>query len=196
MGKNPQISATLPRHVSDAIAQRAAVLGDSKSNYLGAIASWWFGQGCPAVRPDETHLAALNKRIKPLPKNLDAWHLNKDDVYHITDDKIVQRLLNQLRIPNVFAQVREHDHVHAFDQFDNHPTHWIVVHLFKGYQPDFDNGLIFDAEPKSSTTREQFLGSLKRILGKDAPKEIVFSQLPNPTAKPSTSSSAVHTAHS
>lgn len=51
MGKKPQISATLPAHVHDAISHRADLLGDSKSNYLSAIASWWFGQGCPQSGP-------------------------------------------------------------------------------------------------------------------------------------------------
>jgi hypothetical protein len=182
MGKNPQISATLPAHVHEAIGQRAAILGDSMSNYLGAIASWWFGQGCPAIRPDEAHMMALSKRLKSVPENLDAWNLNPNDVYQITGDKVVQRLLRQLGIPNVFAQTQEHDHVHAFDQFDNHPTHWIVVHLFKGHQPQYDNGLLFQAEPKSSTTREQLLEILKRSFPDDTPREIVFSHLPTRSA--------------
>jgi hypothetical protein len=86
MGKKPQISATLPAHVHDEIARRAGLLGDSKSNYLSAIASWWFGQGCPKVRSDEQNLgkpgrvtkaeaqriAASSKRLRPVPENLDA----------------------------------------------------------------------------------------------------------------------------
>ena len=185
MGKKPQISATLPAHVHDAIARRANLLGDSKSNYLSAVASWWFGQGCPPVRADEEQLSALKKRLKPVPKNLDAWHLNKDETYSITGDSIVQKLLNQLGIPNIFAQTHEHDHVHAFDQFDNHPTHWIAVHLFKGYQPQYDNGLIFQADPKASTTRERMVEILKSAFPGDAPRDIVFSQLPAQPAKAS-----------
>lgn len=183
MGKKPQISATLPAHVNDAISHRADLLGDSKSNYLSAIASWWFGQGCPPVRADEEQLAALKKRLKPLPKNLDAWHLDKNEAYSITGDDVVQKLLNQLGIPNLFAAAQEHDKVRAFVPFDNHPTHWLVFHLFKGTK---DDGLLFEAHPKSSTTREEMLTNLSSAETDMEPgQELVFSQLPVLPAKTS-----------
>ena len=190
MGKKPQISATIPSHVNDAITRRADLLGDSKSNYLSAIASWWFGQGAPPVRPDEEQLSALKKRLKPLPKSLDVWYLNKDDVYNITGDNVVQGLLSQLGIPNVFAPMREHDKTHALLAFENHPTHWLMFHLFKGHG-EKGNGLLFEAHPKSSITREEMLTRLKAIGAEiGAKQEIVFSQLPTLPTKISSLSSA------
>jgi hypothetical protein len=198
MGKKPQISATLPAHVHDAITRRADLLDDSKSNYLSAIASWWFGQGCPPVRPDEQHLgkilnpkgaeshlfSEIKKRVRPPPKNLDVWHLDEKSVYQLIDDKVIQPLLAQLGVPNLFAHAIEHDELHSFAAFDNHPTHWIVLHLFKGLESEEGNGLLFEALPKDSTSREELLARLKKDAAKmGAKEEVVFSQLPTIPAK-------------
>lgn len=198
MGKNPQISATLPAHVNDAISRRAKQVGGSKSDYLSAIATWWFGQGCPPVRPDEEQLrrrdkqieaeadrlmTEFQKRVKPVPEDLDPWHLNPDQVYMVMKDEVVRSLLAQLGVPNAFAEAREHDHIHAVEPYDNHPTHWIIVHLYKGYGGK-DDGLLFHAVPKSDVTRAEIIAGLQREDGRTPPLEIKFSQLPPRTIDP------------
>jgi hypothetical protein len=198
MGKKPQISATLPAHVHDEIARRASLLGDSKSNYLSAIASWWFGQGCPKVRSDEKNLgksgrattagaqlvSAMNERLKSVPKNLDVWNLNSADSYVLDEDPLVQRLLEQLGIPNLFAQAPEHDKVQMIVPFDNHPTHWLVLSFFKGVERVGGNGLLFQAEPKETVTRAEMLAELKERAAKMGwEQELRFSQIPELPAK-------------
>jgi hypothetical protein len=193
MGKKPQISATLPAHVHDEIARRASLLGDSKSNYLSAIASWWFGQGCPKVRSDEQNLgkpgrstkdeaqlaSALSKRLKPVPKNLNVWNLNSADSYVLHDDSVIQGLLEQLGVPNLFAQAAEHDKVQMIVVFDNHPTHWLVLSFYKGVPREGGNGLLFQAEPKESFSREEMLAQLKARAAKaGSEREVKFSQIP------------------
>jgi hypothetical protein len=209
MGKKPQISATLPAHVHDEIARRAKTLGDSKSNYLSAIASWWFGQGCPKVRSDEQNLgkpgratkaeaqlvSAMSKRLKPVPKNLDVWHLNSADSYQLGGDPLVQGLLDQLGVPNLFVQAAEHEKVQMVVPFDNHPTHWIVLSLFKGVQQEGGNGLLFQAEPKVSVSRAEMLAELKdRAVEMGSKQEVKFSQIPELPAKAPSHKAPTHAA--
>jgi hypothetical protein len=208
MGKKPQISATLPGHVHDEIAKRAKLLGDSKSNYLSAIASWWYGQGCPKVRSDEQNLtkpgratmaeaqltSAISKRLKPVPKNLDVWNLNPADSYVLDGDTLVQGLLDQIGLPNLFAQTAEHDVVQMVVAFDNHPTHWLVLSFFKGVQSEDGNGLLFQAEPKASVSRAEMLARLKERAAKmESKQELMFSQIPELPAKAPAHQAATHT---
>lgn len=98
---------------------------------------------------------------------MDVWKLDATP-YVLQGDDLVRDLMRQLRVPNLFARAAEYDAMHAFVAFDNHPSHWIVLHLFQGgssYSPnhvvhkfvaDADpNGLLFEAIPKSSCSREQ-----------------------------------------
>lgn len=209
MGKKPQISATLPAHVHDEIARRASLLGDSKSNYLSAIASWWFGQGCPKVRSDEQNLgrpgratkaeakllSAMNKRLKPVPKNLKVWNLNSADPYVLTEDHVIQGLLDQLGVPNLFAQGAEHDKVQMIVAFDNHPTHWLIFSFYKGVQREGGNGLLFQAQPKETVSREEVLAELKaRTTKAGSEREVKFSQIPALPAKSPVRQTPTHAA--
>jgi hypothetical protein len=63
--------------------------------------------------------------------------------------------------------------------FDNHPTHWLVLSLFKGVKREGGNGLLFQAEPKDSVSRAEMLTKLKaRAAEMGSKQEMKFSQIP------------------
>jgi hypothetical protein len=123
---------------------------------------------------------------------MNVWKLNLNEIYLLEGEDTVRGLLKQLRIPNLFAGASEFDAMHAFTAFDNHPTHWIIIHLWQGvqdYSPNHvvyklvgnprPNGLLFQAEPKSSTSRakmEEKLISDALKMGSKTP--FAFQQLP------------------
>lgn len=123
---------------------------------------------------------------------MNVWKLNPDDGYILEGDETVRGILRQLRVPNLFAAASEFDAMHAFVAFDNHPTHWIVIHLWQGvpdYSPNHTihklvgqanpNGLLFNAEPKSCVSRtamEEKLISEGLKMGTKIP--FAFQQLP------------------
>jgi hypothetical protein len=124
---------------------------------------------------------------------MNAWKLHPDHVYVLEGDETVRGLLKQLRVPNLFAGVSEFDALHAFVAFDNHPTHWIVVHLWQGvpdYSPNHSlnklvknpgpNGLLFEAEPKNLTSRAKMEEKMiSEALKMGAKMPFVFQQLPS-----------------
>src|SRR5688500_14824879 len=123
---------------------------------------------------------------------MNVWKLNPDDVYILEGDDTVRGLLRQLRVPNLFAGATDFDAMHAFVAFANHPTHWIIVHLWQGvpnYSPNHSihklvgnaipNGLLFKAEPKSSTSRTEMEEKLiSEALKMGAKRVFAFQQLP------------------
>jgi UDP-N-acetylglucosamine 2-epimerase len=181
MAEKRRYTVTLPDHVADAVESRAKPLGASPTEYAGAVLRWWFGQGCPPVTHDEAALlaAAMKKRVKPLPDDLNAWSLDPKSLYTVTDDKVVKKLLAQLGIPNLFAHASEHDEVRMSVAFDNHPTHWLQLDFFKGVDEPDGNGLSFTAHPKASVTRKEMIQKLQaeaKEMGTTKP--FVFSQIP------------------
>ncbi|HTH49752.1 MAG TPA: hypothetical protein VMB21_19720 [Candidatus Limnocylindria bacterium] len=127
---------------------------------------------------------------------MNVWNLNPSDIYLLRGDAVVRDLMMQLRIPNLFARASELGTTHVFAAFDNHPTHWIIIHLWQGIPsglPDHPtqgfagrgshNGLLFQAEPKSSISRAEMEAQLtadsSKLVG-DAP--FSFQQLPEPEA--------------
>jgi hypothetical protein len=185
MADKRRFTVSLPDHVADAIDRFAAPLGATPTEYACDVIRWWFGQGCPPVTHDEialrndTAAKSLLERIKPLPANLNVWELNPNGLYSITDDGVVQKLLNQLGVPNLFAQAVEHDEVRLSVAFDNHPTHWLLIDFYKGSSDPKGDGLSFNAFPKATTSREamikKFQSELKRM---GSTKPAVFSQIP------------------
>jgi hypothetical protein len=185
MAEKRRYTVSLPDHVADAVENRANPLGATPTEYAGDVIRWWFGQGCPPVTPDETQLRAgafaedIKKRVKPVPANLNAWSLEPENTYVIDDDKIVEKILNQLGIPNLFAQHAEHDAVGISITFENHPTHWLVLEFFKGSNRKEGDGLMFQAYPKSSVSRSEMLDKMrttaKRMKSTDP---VAFSQIP------------------
>jgi hypothetical protein len=123
---------------------------------------------------------------------MNVWKLKSDQVYILEGDDVVRGLMKQLHVPNLFAGASEFDAMHAFVAFDNHPTHWIVIHLFQGggaYSPNHvihkfvrnadPNGLLFEAEPKSSTSRAEMNEKLvQEALKMEAKTPFSFQQLP------------------
>lgn len=123
---------------------------------------------------------------------MNVWKLNPNEVYQLEGDDTVRGLLKQLRIPNLFAGASEFDAMQAFVAFDNHPTHWIIIHFWQGvpdYSPNHSihklvghaspNGLLFNAEPKSSTSRAEMEGKLISEALKMGAKDVfAFQQLP------------------
>jgi hypothetical protein len=181
MAEKQRYTVTLPDHVADTIAARSKPLGATPTEYAGHILRWWYGQGCPPVTHDEAALlaVAMKKRLKPVPDDLNVWVLDEKSVYAITDDKIVEKLLSQLGLPNLFAQAVEHDEVRLSVAFDNHPTHWLVFDYFKGGDAPEKNGLSFNAYPKVSTPRAQMLDQLQAMAKQmSANKPFTFSQIP------------------
>jgi hypothetical protein len=113
--------------------------------------------------------------------------------YTLEGDNVVRDLMKQLRVPNLFARASEFDAMHAFVAFDNHATHWIVVHLFQGghpYSPNHavnklvrnadPNGLLFEAVPKESTSREEMEEKMiSEALKMGAKTPFAFQQFPS-----------------
>lgn len=62
--------------------------------------------------------------------------------------------------------------------FEDHPTHWIRFQLWKGHKDPSGNGLLFQADPKSSTSREKMDQTLKKIAAEMEVDHISYSQLP------------------
>ena len=176
MADKRRYTVSLPDHVADAVEKHARPLGSTPTEYAGDIVRWWYGQGCPPVTPDENE---LRKRLQPVPQNLNIWKLNKADMYQLVGDEIVQKLLTQLGIPNLFATASEHDSVSMTVAFDNHPSHWLLFTLFKGStRPDGD-GLSFSAYPKASISKKVMETRLQVIAKQlEASGPIQFSQIP------------------
>ncbi|WP_438480856.1 hypothetical protein [Oleiharenicola lentus] len=124
---------------------------------------------------------------------MNAWQLNSNEMYVLQGDDLVRDLMRQLRVPNLFAGAAEFDELHAFAAFDNHPTHWIILHLWKGlpaYSPNHQisqlvrdpdpNGLLFEAVPKSTANRARMeIRLVKETQAMGANQAFVFQQLPS-----------------
>ena len=181
MADKRRYTVTLPDHVADAVESRSKPLGATPTEYAADVLRWWFGQGCPPVTHDETALLAntLAKRLKPVPENLDVWSLNPKDEYVITDDNIVQKILGQLGLPNLFAAAVEHDELRMTVVFDNHQTHWLQFDFFKGGATPDMNGLAFTARPKASVTRAEMAKRMRDDAKKmESSEPATFSQIP------------------
>jgi hypothetical protein len=186
MAEKRRYTVSLPDHVAKAMEARAKDLGSAPTEYAGDILRWWFGQGCPPATADEAELRktalleSIRKRTKPLPRHLDVWSLNAEDTYAVDGDEVIEKLLEQLGIPNLFARAAQHDSLRVSVTFDNHPTHWLVIDLFKGSNRPDGDGMFFEAYPKSSISKEAILARMretaKELGSSDA---IVFSQLPS-----------------
>jgi hypothetical protein len=171
MAQKNRYNVSLPDHVSAEIEARARAVRASPTEYAGDVIRWWFGQGCPAISTDEEE---QQKRSR-----LDVWNLNPSDSYNLSGDALVSHLMTRLGVPNLFAGMLGHDEGHAFVAFDNHPTHWIVLHQWKGHEAAQDNGLLFQADPKVAVTRQQMLTRLQEAAAEmGAKKTVKFSQLP------------------
>lgn len=185
MAEKRRYTVSLPDHVADAIERHATPLGATPTEYAGDVVRWWFGQGCPPVSADEAELRAkqlaklAKARLKPVPPDFTVWKLGLEDSYSITDDKLVEKILQELGIPNLFAQTLEHDVVRMAVTFDNHPTHWLVLELFKGSNRKDGDGLWFHAYPKFSVSQQEMLDRMKAAaLEMGATGPVTFSQLP------------------
>ena len=188
MAEKRRYTITLPDHVADSVEAHSKLLGASPTEYAGDVLRWWFGQGCPPVTHDEAALleAAIKARVKPVPKDLNIWALDEKSVYKLTDDHIVETLLLQMRLPNLFASAIEHDEVRMCVVFDNHPTHWLMLDFYKGGDTPDKNGLAFTAYPKVSTTREEMLKKMaKETKRMESKRPLGFSQIPMLEKKPS-----------
>ncbi len=190
MADKRRYTVTLPDHVADAVDTHAKPLGATPTEYAADVLRWWFGQGCPPVSHDEIALRAqklaqeMAKRVKPVPKDLNALALDPQETYFLTDDTLVQKLLTQLGLPNLFARAAEHDEARFSVAFDNHPTHWITADYFKGSDQVDGNGLAFSAYPKSSVTRKEMLEKLQAEARKmESKTPFNFSQIPLFAAK-------------
>lgn len=62
MAQKRKFSPSLPDHIADEIEKRAERLQTSPTEYLADIARWWFGQGSPAISPEEQRLEANSTR--------------------------------------------------------------------------------------------------------------------------------------
>lgn len=190
MADKRRYTVSLPDHVADAVEKHAGPLSSTPTEYAADVIRWWFGQGCPPVTHDEAELRksnatkALFQRVQPVPKNLNVWSLEPAKDYVITEDEIVKKLLNQLGLPNLFAQAREHDQLRFSIAFDNHPTHWLVVDLYKGSDRPDGDGWSFRAYPKTSITREAMLARLQAEAKEmESTDKVSFAQIPDSPAK-------------
>lgn len=187
MAMKARYNVSLPDHVSSELEKHAAAIGATPTEYAGDVLRWWFGQGCPPVRPDENELrkrtASIQARIKPVPKDFSVWNLDPASAYELIDEP-AERALKQLGLPNLFARAQEHDEARFMVAFDNHPTHWLVFNFFKGGKTAAENGLAFTAEPKSGTSHADMLLKLTFDAKKmQAKGPFQFSQIPAPVIK-------------
>lgn len=140
----------------------------------------------PKFHQSETNLFAT------MSDKIDVWALQSEKVYLFDNDPFVKCLLKQLGVPNLFAAATEFDAMKAIVAFDNHPTHWIIIRLWKGapeYSPNHSihrlaknpsaNGLLFEAIPKTSESRAEMEIKLSKEcseMAADSPFQ--FQQLP------------------
>lgn len=172
MAEKQRYTVSLPDHVTAELEKHAKAVGATPTEYAGDVIRWWFGQGAPAVRPDE---AELRKRAIP-----NVWNLNPTARYTVHEDTIVEEIMHQLGVPNLFATAKEHDELRIMIAFDNHPTHWIVLNFYKGSTSKEGDGLSFDAYPKSSVPLRTMLSTLETETKKMRAKgPFEFSQIPS-----------------
>jgi hypothetical protein len=190
MADKRRYTVSLPDHVADAVEKHGRPIGSTPTEYAADVIRWWFGQGCPPVTHDEAELrktkaaGGVKNRIEPIPDNLNAWTLDPEKIYAITEDAVVQNLLDQLGLPNLFAQAAEHDSIRFSIAFDNHPTHWLVAEFFKGSNRPDGDGLSLQAYPKLSVTRSQMIERLTAAAkGAKSKDTVTFSQIPNVPGK-------------
>lgn len=119
---------------------------------------------------------------------MNAWKLDPSQLYLLEGDDTVRGLMSQLRVPNLFENVGP-EHNHVFVPFDNHPTHWVIIHLYQGL-PDYSpnhavhrlvkkadpNGLLFMAIPKRSASLDKIE---KDLIEEGFPPGGSFSQFPD-----------------
>ena len=116
--------------------------------------------------------------IRPKTGEINVWDLSAEKNYTLEGDELVTDLARQLGVPNLFPQAPEHDVAHLVVVFEDHPTHWILIHLWKGHKDPSGNGLLFQADAKSTTSREKMDQTLKRIAAEMEVAQIPYSQLP------------------
>lgn len=162
MGKS-SISETLSLHARKEIVaeieRRAESLDKKKGTYAALILEKWFADGCPPVtKADE--LVQLTRRTQP-PKtvrnarDVDPWKLDPSTAYVLIEDPVVESLMEKLGVPQLFANFAGRTNFETFVIFDNHPTHWVSITLIRGYGTKRDDGLVFEALPKSTTPRHE-----------------------------------------
>ena len=104
------------------------------------------------------------------PESFDIYNPDPLSPYSITGDATVKKLMLLLGVPDIFKEAETITRpFRIFMPFDNHPTHWITINLWKNmpeYSPNHGihrmvkdasaNGLLFEALPKAEMTREEF----------------------------------------
>jgi hypothetical protein len=183
MAEKQRYTVSVPDHISDELEKHSKAVKATPTEYATDVLKWWYGLGCPPVRPDEIELKKRFGRLKPVPANFNIWELAAGDFYELIDEP-AETALQQLGLPNLFAREKEHEKVRIMIAFDNHPTHWLVFNFFKGGKTAAENGLAFSAYPKNAINRDDMLFRLSLEAKKmDAKGPIVFSQIPKPTVK-------------
>ena len=113
---------------------------------------------------------------------MNVWTLDPQAFYLLDGDELVTELMRQLGVPDLFTKIgNDGRELHQFVVFDNHPTHWITLHIWKGLPRADRNGLRFDASPKSAKTIAQVAskcGNYRPFLSRW--KRLPFSQFPTP----------------
>lgn len=122
---------------------------------------------------------------------LDPWALDPNAEFFIENDPDVKLIMLQLGIADLFPKVSHDDKpAHIFVAFDNHPTHWLTLSLYKGipdYSPNHSihklvrkaspNGLLFTAYSKEAMGKAPFLRKLRELSDNESSPPL--SQLPD-----------------
>lgn len=122
---------------------------------------------------------------------LDPWSLDSNAEFFIENDPDVKLIMLQLGVADLFANAaQDAKPAHIFVAFDNHPTHWLILSLYKGipdYSPNHSihklvrkaspNGLLFTAYSKQAMGKAQFLKKLRELSDGDSLPPL--SQLPD-----------------
>lgn len=180
--KTEQISVRMPPELYRTLMQIEKKHGlpatEVARRALEEIASFYKKHGWLSFPLRIEPLAGRLEIIRPKTGEINVWDLHANKDYMLEGDELVSDLARQLGVPNLFPQASEHDHAHFIVAFEDHPTHWILIHLWKGHKDPSGNGLFFQADPKSSTSREQMDQTLKRIAAEMEVEHIPYSQLP------------------
>lgn len=87
--------------------------------------------------------------------------LDPESVMIIGDDETATRYAALCGLP-VPTQFRGRHPKEACFQIEfKHPTHWIAIGNYRGFEEDFDNGPVFIAHPKGKMGKEGFMNILR-----------------------------------
>lgn len=180
--KTEQISVRMPpelyRTLTEIEKKHGIPVTEVARRALEEIAAFYKKHGWLSFPLRIEPVAGRLEIVRPKTGEINVWDLHAEKSYTLEGDELVNDLARQLGVPNLFPQSAEHDQARFVVAFEDHPTHWVLIQLWKGAPDPSGNGLLFNAFPKSSTTRDMMDQTLAKIAAEMEVAGIPFSQLP------------------